>query len=59
MESYMNNEELERFTLRAPAELCIELKVLAARARRSLNAQIVKMLEDALASENEKSGTTA
>ncbi|MDW9444811.1 Arc family DNA-binding protein [Sinorhizobium meliloti] len=55
----MNNEELERFTLRAPVGLCIELKVMAARARRSFNAQIVKMLEEALASENEKSGTTA
>ena len=42
----MNNEEdVERITLRIPANIVVELKVMAARSRRSLNAQIVSILE--------------
>jgi hypothetical protein len=55
----MRKEEMERFTLRAPVELCVELRVMAATARRSLNGQIVKMLEEQLSSKNEKSGNPA
>lgn len=58
----MVEEEFDRFTLRIPSELCIELKIMAARSRRSLNAQVVTLLEkcvnDAL-SANEKSEVTA
>lgn len=58
----MDKEEIDRFTLRVPTELLIELKVMAARSRRSLNAQVVSLLEkcvnDAL-SANEKSEATA
>lgn len=54
----MNSHDMERITLRAPAELLVELRIMAARARRSLNAQIVCILED-VSSKNEKSGTTA
>lgn len=58
----MVKEEFDRFTLRLPVELHIELKVMAARSRRSLNAQVVSLLEkcvhDAL-SANEKSEVTA
>lgn len=55
----MRNEDLERFTLRAPPELITEIKVKAANARRSLNSQIVTMLERAVSAENEKSGNPA
>lgn len=56
----MEKGELSRFTLRVPVGLLVELKVLAARSRRSLNNQLVAMLETAVTSEqNEKSGTTA
>ena len=44
----METTEVERFTLRVPANLQIELKIMAARARRSLNNQIVAMLEEAV-----------
>ncbi|MGX5708274.1 toxin-antitoxin system HicB family antitoxin [Brucella lupini] len=58
----MGKDETDRFTLRIPSELHIELKVMAARSRRSLNAQVVSLLEkcvnDAL-SINEKSEVTA
>ncbi len=58
----MEKEQIDRFTLRLPSELLIELKVMAARSRRSLNAQVVSLLEksinDAL-STNEKSEATA
>ncbi len=55
-------EEFDRFTLRVPSELNIELRVMAARNRRSLNAQIITLLEksvhDAL-SAKEKGEVTA
>lgn len=50
----MNKDELERITLRAPADLLIEVRIMAARARRSLNSQIVSLLEEATVNQNEK-----
>lgn len=56
----MDKEEIDRFTLRCPVGLMIELRVMAARSRRSLNNQVVALLEAAVKSaENEKSGTPA
>ena len=56
----MDKEEVDRFTLRCPVDLLIELKVMAARSRRSLNSQVIALLENAVKSaEDEKSGTTA
>ncbi|MUZ63472.1 hypothetical protein [Agrobacterium vitis] len=46
--SEMEKEEIDRFTLRCPVDLLIELKVMAARSRRSLNNQVVAMLENAV-----------
>lgn len=54
----MNSHDMERITLRAPADLLVELRIMAARARRSLNAQIVCLLEEA-SSKNEKADATA
>lgn len=41
----IDDEEIDRVTLRIPSAVFVELKVMAARGRRSLNAQIVSILE--------------
>lgn len=56
----MVKDEIDRYTVRFPADLMIEIRVMAARSRRSVNGQIVAMLENAvLEAQNEKSGTPA
>lgn len=51
----METEDLDRFTMRVPANIMIEIRVMAARSRRSINSQVVAMLESAIANtENEK-----
>ncbi|MEO5807906.1 Arc family DNA-binding protein [Devosia sp.] len=48
-----------QFKLRIPREIRDRLQISALRERRSMNSQIVKMLEQALSSENEKAETAA
>ncbi|TQN59585.1 Arc family DNA-binding protein [Agrobacterium tumefaciens] len=51
----MEKEEMDRFTLRCPVDLLIELKVMAARSRRSLNSQVIALLDEAVkTAKNEK-----
>lgn len=53
----VKNADWDRFTLRIPPYLHIELKVMAARSRRSLNSQVVAILEKAVtATEGAKFG---
>ncbi len=57
----MPSDDLQRVTLRIPVELQVELKVQAARARRSFNSHMISILEGAVraAAQNEKTETTA
>ncbi len=44
----MKDTSIYRLVVRMPAELKYELQKLACQEKRSMNAQVVKILEDAL-----------
>lgn len=50
------NRQIPPFALRMPDELKAGLRNLAEQQRRSMNAQIVTMLEDAMQAEKTASG---
>lgn len=56
----MDRDNLDRITFRCPADLMVELRVMAARSRRSVNNQLISMLEDAVRNaETKKADATA